>query len=147
MTNSEIYLTEVQKISERWEKRYDQVVTRSLVFLQINAALLTLLLLIGIDENSWNLEYLRTPILSIMMSSFLTIVIFIPFKIPEINIRDINYDEIDDDEAKTIYNSLIFEYLQKIKTLKKVYHVKLILFGISIILLMFGMIWISILFF
>lgn len=147
MTNSKIYLIEVQKISERWEKRYDQVVTRSLVFLQINAALLTLLFLIGIDDNSWNLQLLKHPILVILLSSLFSIITFFPLKIPEINIRDINYENIDVDAEKIIYDSLIYEYLQKIKSLKRVYLAKLIFFTISIISLLVAMIRISTLFF
>ena len=138
MTNSEIYLNEVQKISERWEKRYDAVVTKSLFFLQINAALLTFLFLIGNQSDSVEFSTLRFPIVSLLISAIFSIITFLPLKIPEIQIGSIQYDKIDNDDAKIIYDSLIYEYLKKINTLKTVYKVKLIFFCTSVVLVGVG---------
>ena len=144
MINSEIYLNEVQKISERWEKRYDKVVTRSLFFLQINAGLLTLLFLIGNQSNSIAFSALIIPISCLLISAFFSVVTFFPLKLPEIQIGSIQYDKIDKDEAKVIYDSLIYEYLKKINSLRSVYKIKLIFFSCSIFLLLIGIVYLAV---
>jgi len=133
MMNSDLYLEEARLISNRWEKRYDALVTRALIFLQINAALLTLFIFIrNQDEFNGGEALFDLPITALVLSIVCCIVTFTPLIINEIQIK-IKFKNIDDDDIKTIKNYLIFEYIEKIKKIKLVYLIKIGFFICAIV--------------
>lgn len=139
MSNASLYLTEVRHIADRWDKNYRDLVQKALTFLQINAALLTLIILIRGQEDFEGGEILfNLPITLLLLSSFCCIVTFLPIRVFEMNI-DINFKKIDEDESSVILNSLIYQYIKKIKGLRIIYHIKIgffisgiIFFGLAI---------------
>lgn len=139
MTNADLYLREVRHISDRWEKRYSDLVQKSLVFLQINGALLTLILLIrGQDDFNGGEVLFNTPITSILMSIILCIITFVPIRVIEMNI-DVNFNKIEEDELSIIQNSIIYQYIKKIRGLRLLFHIKTGFFISAIIFFAYSM--------
>jgi len=142
MTNSDLYLEEVRHISDRYEKRHSDLVHRALTFLQINGALLTLLLLIrSQDDFNGGESLFGKPLMSILLSIILCLITFLPFRTPELNI-DVNFNRINEDELSVIQNSMIYEYIKKIKSLRYLFYFRIgtfisamILFGVAMYLL------------
>ncbi len=126
MNNSEIYLDQVEKIADRWERRYDFIASKALTFLQINGAILIPLILFmtQISDLGLDVAQLTPMIIFLGLSSLSCIIIILPIKFSEVSITSINFDKIDEDGENVINNHLIWEYMRRVKSLKTAYLIK-----------------------